>query len=67
MAYFPVVDEDEDCDIWRSWNRPIPKPPTAPASKPSKISTGKLSRSDFFFFTGFPFTLHDKEVVSFVV
>ncbi len=41
------------CDMALNWIRPIPNPPTAPASNPSSTSAGTLSRSAFFFFATF--------------
>src|SRR3981081_3085800 len=43
--YLPVLVVD---DAAFDWIKPIPKPPTAPASNPSSTSTGTLSRSAFF-------------------
>ena len=48
--YLLVLLEEEDDELAFSWMRPIPTPPTAPASSPSKTSTGRLSSSDFFLF-----------------
>jgi hypothetical protein len=39
-----VLDEG---DAAFNWIKPIPKPPTAPASNPSSTSTGTFSRSLF--------------------
>lgn len=47
--YLAVLADDDDADMECSWNRPIPAPPTAPASSPSNISRGTLSNSDFLF------------------
>jgi len=46
-TYLEALLADEDMAF--NCSRPIPKPPTAPASSPSNTSTGILSRSDFFF------------------
>src|SRR3984893_10156449 len=43
--YLPVLVVD---DAAFDWIKPIPRPPTAPASNPSSTSTGTLSRSAFF-------------------
>jgi hypothetical protein len=43
MFYLPVTLEEETA---LSWIRPTPRPPTAPASSPSRISMGKLSAID---------------------
>lgn len=45
-VYLPLA-EDEATDIECNWIIPTPKPPTAPASRPSSTSKGKLSSSDF--------------------
>jgi len=46
--YFAEEVEDA-CDNARCWNRPTPRPPIPPASKPSKTNTGRLSRILIFF------------------
>jgi hypothetical protein len=37
-------------DAARIWTSPIPRPPTAPASRPSSTNKGTLSRKLFFIF-----------------
>ena len=51
----PAAAEDADVAAL-IWIRPMPRPPTAPASSPSRSSTGRFSISDFFF-TVFPFVV----------
>jgi hypothetical protein len=58
-----VEDAEDDCDIDRSWNKPIPRPPTAPANKPSRTKTGRLSRIFIFFLGTFPLRNSQNEVV----
>lgn len=54
--YLPGVVDDEDAACRaRSWMRPIPRPPTAPARTPRTSSIITFSRIDFFFVTVFPF------------
>jgi hypothetical protein len=50
LNYFPLELEEEE-DAAFSWIKPIPKPPTAPASSPKSTSTGTVSSRAFFFFT----------------
>jgi hypothetical protein len=47
-VYLAVLLDDAAADMECNWIRPIPKPPTAPASSPSMISTGTLSSRLFF-------------------
>lgn len=51
-GYLPAAAADADAAAL-IWIIPIPNPPTAPASRPSRSSTGIVSKSDFFF-TVFP-------------
>ena len=48
-VYLPLAD-DEATDIECNCTKPIPRPPTAPASSPSSTSTGKLSNNESLFF-----------------
>lgn len=48
-VYLPLAC-DEATDMECICTTPTPKPPTAPASRPSSTSRGKLSSTDFFLF-----------------
>jgi hypothetical protein len=48
INYFVALLAEDDAAF--NWIRPIPKPPTAPASNPSITKTGMLSRMLFFIF-----------------
>ena len=47
--YLEALLADDAADMECNWVMLIPRPPTAPASKPSKISTGIFSRGERFF------------------